>query len=466
MSKARDSVEDLKTLDANLAAKLPKSGGALTGAVTTNSTFDGVAIATRDGVLTSTTATAAAALPKAGGTMTGKLNVSSTYASDITEQVRFQDNTGGKLDFFGYGNGGKGIQAYADDGSTFYNLSLQPLGGGVGIGTSSPTNALSVEKSITGDWLAEFKQGDATVGSSYGVSIQGGTNASDEALNVSNQAGSSYLVVKGNGDVLVKQGNVVVGATAVGGVSSGTKTYITSTGNLYVASSGEEAAYFNRNSNDGSIVEFRKGNAAVGSIGVLASRLSIGTGDVGLFFNDQTNQVQPFNTSTNSARDNGIDLGASDRRFRDVYTAGGVYLGGTGAANKLDDYEEGTWTPGYAFGGSFNGVYSNQQGFYTKVGNMVHAKCFISCANHGSTTGSATVTGLPFASNSTYVSYSAVSQRYTGISTTNYPASYLGFNSTVILLQQITSSGGNTTNLQHSAFNTYTDLMINVTYQV
>ena len=71
MSKARDSVEDLKTLDANLAAKLPKSGGALTGAVTTNSTFDGVAIATRDGVLTSTTATAAAALPKAGGTMTG-----------------------------------------------------------------------------------------------------------------------------------------------------------------------------------------------------------------------------------------------------------------------------------------------------------------------------------------------------------------------------------------------------------
>ena len=48
-------------------AALPKAGGALTGAVTTNSTFDGVDIATRDGVLTSTTATADAALPKAGG---------------------------------------------------------------------------------------------------------------------------------------------------------------------------------------------------------------------------------------------------------------------------------------------------------------------------------------------------------------------------------------------------------------
>jgi hypothetical protein len=53
------------------AVSLPLAGGALTGAVTTNSTFDGVDIATRDGILTSTTTTADAALPKAGGTLTG-----------------------------------------------------------------------------------------------------------------------------------------------------------------------------------------------------------------------------------------------------------------------------------------------------------------------------------------------------------------------------------------------------------
>ena len=53
------------------AVSLPLAGGALTGAVTTNSTFDGVDIATRDGILTSTTTTADAALPKTGGTMTG-----------------------------------------------------------------------------------------------------------------------------------------------------------------------------------------------------------------------------------------------------------------------------------------------------------------------------------------------------------------------------------------------------------
>jgi hypothetical protein len=52
---------------------LPKAGGAMTGAITTNSTFDGVDVATRDAVLTSTTNTADAALPKAGGTMTGTI---------------------------------------------------------------------------------------------------------------------------------------------------------------------------------------------------------------------------------------------------------------------------------------------------------------------------------------------------------------------------------------------------------
>jgi hypothetical protein len=57
---------------------LPKAGGAMTGAITTNSTFDGVDVATRDAVLTSTTNTADAALPKAGGTMTGNITNLST----------------------------------------------------------------------------------------------------------------------------------------------------------------------------------------------------------------------------------------------------------------------------------------------------------------------------------------------------------------------------------------------------
>jgi hypothetical protein len=63
------------TVTNSIATKLSLSGGAMTGAITTNSTFDGVDIAVRDAVLTSTTTTANAALPKAGGTMTGNLQL-------------------------------------------------------------------------------------------------------------------------------------------------------------------------------------------------------------------------------------------------------------------------------------------------------------------------------------------------------------------------------------------------------
>ena len=63
-------------------AALPKAGGAMTGAITTNSTFDGVDIASRDSVLTSTTTTANAALPKAGGEMSGNITFSGSQTVD------------------------------------------------------------------------------------------------------------------------------------------------------------------------------------------------------------------------------------------------------------------------------------------------------------------------------------------------------------------------------------------------
>jgi len=86
------------------AAALPTSGGAMTGAITTNSTFDGVDIATRDGVLTTTTNTANAALPKAGGTMSGVIAMGTskitgagdpTAAQDVATKAYVDANAGG-----------------------------------------------------------------------------------------------------------------------------------------------------------------------------------------------------------------------------------------------------------------------------------------------------------------------------------------------------------------------------------
>ena len=49
-----------------------------------------------------------------------------------------------------------------------------------------------------------------------------------------------------------------------------------------------------------------------------------------------------------------------------------LYVGGTGDANKLDDYEEGCWSPQWtsASGGPPN--HQSQAGKYVKIGNMVY----------------------------------------------------------------------------------------------
>lgn len=68
----------------------------------------------------------------------------------------------------------------------------------------------------------------------------------------------------------------------------------------------------------------------------------------------------------------------------------------------LDDYEEGTWTPVLTFTtpGDLSVAYSIQTGFYTKIGRLVVAHFDVTCSSfsHATASGSATITGLPFAS--------------------------------------------------------------------
>ena len=75
----------------------------------------------------------------------------------------------------------------------------------------------------------------------------------------------------------------------------------------------------------------------------------------------------------------------------------GINLGGTGTANKLSDYEIGTWTPVLTFNGSTTGItYGDQFGSYTKVGRLVHIKLRILLTSKGTSSGQGQITGAPF----------------------------------------------------------------------
>jgi hypothetical protein len=78
----------------------------------------------------------------------------------------------------------------------------------------------------------------------------------------------------------------------------------------------------------------------------------------------------------------------------DATLSGGVYLGGTGAANYLDDYEEGAWTLTTSTSGY---TISSQSCAYTKVGRQVTVVFSVTfSAVNGSSNAFITINGLPF----------------------------------------------------------------------
>ena len=262
--------------------------------------------------------------------------------------------------------------------------------GNVGIGTSlTPSGSSASSRFIT------------VAGSGDGVLQLTKTGSGGGAI--ASAAGTGMLFYTHTGTVgsesysermrLNSSGNLLVGKT-----SSSTNTVgieIDGANGVGVFTrDGNAAIEVNRKTSDGTIINLRKDGSTVGSIGVgQSSDLYIGTSDTGIL-TSSSESITPWNPSTNVGRDAAIDLGTSDHRFKDLYLSGGVFLGGTGSANKLDDYEEGTFTP--AFQNVSAPTYTNQTGSYTKIGRLVHVYISISYSSLDTTDGSSLAINLPF----------------------------------------------------------------------
>ena len=93
-----------------------------------------------------------------------------------------------------------------------------------------------------------------------------------------------------------------------------------------------------------------------------------------------------FITSYNSS---GIKLGASGAVKATVTNNGLTFNGDTAAANALDDYEEGSWTPVVLDqnGSNYSINVSTNDTYYTKIGRLVNLMFSITNAETGSKTG-------------------------------------------------------------------------------
>jgi len=83
---------------------------------------------------------------------------------------------------------------------------------------------------------------------------------------------------------------------------------------------------------------------------------------------------------------------------KNIHASEGIYLGGINAANLLDDYEEGTFTPTLIGSTSGSIPFTASNASFTKIGNVVTANIYLTNIDVTSSTavGDIQVSGLPF----------------------------------------------------------------------
>ena len=275
--------------------------------------------------------------------------------------------------------------------------------GNVGIGTTSPNDKLHIKIGTNLNWQFGYPNSSVTtlaaLNDAESAYVEGRIDAS--ALTLNSQSG----------------GNVGIGTT-----SPSQSLSVQATGGTVAEFLGEGGPHG---------IKIYGNDAGFGAIGHVSS----GSYDLAI------------NSSGVVAIPAGIELGS-----------GADFT----AANILDDYEEGTWSPQLVGSSGSAGTYAQSAttAVYTKIGNRVFFNCTFYVTNKGSYSGTSVITGLPFTNNG----------NTTAVSTGSFPDSGYGTTSgNVLIVGQVESSGtriifyeGSRLDVQHAYADVGTGYYINV----
>jgi hypothetical protein len=376
---------------------------------------------------------------------TAKLQIRGTGTTAATNSI-FADNSSGAATF-----------AIRDNGDVF-------MLGNVGIGTGTPAAKLDVNQTNqSGDNDFIRLTTDATSGSlSLGIYPSSNNSLSFIGSNaLFSSGGVTRLNAAAGGSLLSMNTDSIVVYVSSGAANPVERMRIDSSGNVGIgttAPSNFEGVTFGDSILDVNGVIQVRGDATNGNALV---QFGGSTYRKALMFSSVGTDVGYLGVAIAA---NGTDSSSTEvARF----TPNGLtFNGDTAAANALDDYEEGTWTMGVSFGGASVGVtYGVQGGTYTKIGRQVTVNGFIILSSKGSSTGAASITGLPFTSGNDSGNNSSASLWLFNVSFANQFQGIGDQNATTITLYETTEAGTVTT-LEDTNFANDSRISVGLTYFV
>ncbi len=389
--------------------------GSLTTSIATLGTAATTFLTSNNGTIRSRTAAQTlsdiAALPLTGGTLTGALNGTSasfTRANDGGVILRLENTDGNGYSFSR--NNITGFLLIQGNQVGDNNICLAPTGGNVGIGNPSPSYRLSVSGNTnSGVFLKQGSQIGDTPSTNFYSALTFENVTTTNAWSIGYSQGAKFSINYFDPDSSTY--TRVFTATPTGNIGIGTNVFPTA--KLYV---GETA---NNTSGDISTVA-----QLITPRATIAYPLTVSSAGSGVT-NDQIRITYNYGSGFSatayiasylenaSLAETGLSFGVyknglglhegmrltPDKYIRLASSSGGIQFNGdTAAANALDDYEQGTFTPivqGSTTVGT--GTYSRQTGGYTKIGNLVTCNVWVDWSSHTGT-GNLVFAGLPFTS--------------------------------------------------------------------
>jgi hypothetical protein len=209
--------------------------------------------------------------------------------------------------------------------------------GNVGIGTSSPATKLHIESATTNEAIRINSSTGFNAGINYYVNNVIKWTA--QALGDGSDAYRFYNFVTNSEAMRIDaSGNLLVGKTNTSDLSGDAGAVLAASGYGYFTRDGAIPLHVSRLTDDGDLLQFRRGATAVGSIGVESSNnmyfeCSASNHPGLLFFNEI---IIPRYNQTNS--DGDVDLGRSVNRFNDIYATNGTIQ--TSDRNEKQDIAE------------------------------------------------------------------------------------------------------------------------------